>query len=440
MPTSPEHFPFVFSELADLRPHEKIRPEGTDPSQYWYQFWRGITYLKKYYSKRHRVAPEMAEHFEIQRALMTRLSEEETRAPDAPTLGVFGDLMWIRDEWRAFMSDEARRALERYDGLLGNLETVVSPHVPVTSWLPDLVRYNSPREYLKTFTRGDGKPMLSALSTANNHTLDFGDAGALATTEVLDDLSIPHSGVRERERHKRWVEVDVGGVRVGFVAATFGVNYPQDFAASELALYRVPGLAPEVEEPADVGQLREDLSDMAATGIEFRVVSIHWGFEYESHPSAAMMRTAREIVAAGADLIMGHHPHLQHPMEMLYVNQSPETEDPAAQAHLRATSVLESAASPPRRAMVAYSLGNFTTCMVTDPCKIGVVVSGALVREEGRVQLRGPKAEWFYNVCGFFKRGVGSRSFVPVTDLSRDVLERGVGEHVAALRRHLGGV
>lgn len=440
MPTSPQHFPFRASELPDLRPYEAIRPEGTDPAQYWYQFWRGITYLKKYYSKRHRVAPEMAEHFEVQRALLERIAAEENPDPSAPTLGVFGDLMWIRDEWRAFLSDAARQALERYDGLFGNLETVVSPEVPVTAWLPDLVRYNSPREYLEAFARADGRSMLSALSTANNHTLDFGDTGARATTRVLDDLGVPHSGVRETASDRRWVEVDVGGVRVGFVAATFGVNYPQDFAASRLALYRIPGLAPEAEGPADIGLLREDLSDMAAAGIEFRVVSMHWGFEYESHPSAAMMRTAREIVAAGADLIMGHHPHVQHPMEMIYVNQDPETDDPRAREHLRTTSVVQAPRASARRAMVAYSLGNFTTCMVTDACKTGVVVSGSLVREAGRVSLRGPRAEWFYNRCGFFRRGPGSRSFLPVTALPSSVLDRGLGERVAALKHHLGGV
>ena len=214
MSTSPEHFPYVFSDLSDLRPFESIRPEGTDPSQYWYQFWRGITYLRKYYSKRTRAAPAMAEHFDQQRALLAQIQCTETRDDSLPTLGVFGDLMWIRDQWQEFLSSEAREALLRYDALLGNL---------------------------------------------------------------------------------------------------VGVIYPQDFAASEMSLNRVEGLAPEGERPPDLSALREDLLAMEHEGIEFRVVSVHWGFEYEAHPTAQMNRPAREIVCACADLIMGHHPHMQHP-------------------------------------------------------------------------------------------------------------------------------
>ncbi|MEO1174803.1 MAG: hypothetical protein AAFX94_22530, partial [Myxococcota bacterium] len=81
--------------MTDLRPHEAIRPEGTDPSQYWYQFWRGITYLKKYYSKSDRAPVEMLAHFEQQRRLLAQL--RQTPATAEATLGVFGDLMWIRD-------------------------------------------------------------------------------------------------------------------------------------------------------------------------------------------------------------------------------------------------------------------------------------------------------------------------------------------------------
>ncbi|MEM6734011.1 MAG: CapA family protein, partial [Myxococcota bacterium] len=283
------------------------------------------------------------------------------------------------------------------------------------------VRYNSPPSYLRAFQDGAGGHLFDALSTANNHTLDFGDRGALETTAVLDEMGIPHSGVRERADARRWVEAQAGEFRVGFVAATFGVNYPDDLAQSRIALSRVPGLAPEGDALPDLGELEEDLRDMDAAEIDFRVVSIHWGFEYECYPTARMMQTARRLVQAGADLVMGHHPHLQHPLEMLWVNQTSGVDDPAAARHLALTSELEDPRGPPRRGLVAYSLGNFTTTMVTHACKLAVLLSVSLERDavSGRARLRAPHTRWFYNIAPFAGRGAKTRRLVPVEALER---------------------
>lgn len=431
------HFPYTHTPMENLRAHEAIRPEGTDPSQYWYQFWRGITYLKKYYSKSDRAPIEMLKHFEQQRRLLAHLRNQSDVAE--ATLGVFGDLMWIRDGWRSFLAPEAYEILARHEAILGNLETVMSPDLPVTEWLPDLVRYNSPREYLEPFRRPDGSSMLTALSTSNNHTLDFGDRGALDTLAVLDAEGIAHSGVRQRDSERQWVEVQAGAFRVGFVAATFGVNYPDDFAESTIALNVVSGLAPDRfgendDAVPDLDRVTRDLTEMAEAGVDFRVVSIHWGFEYESHPSVRMMQCARDLVAAGADLVMGHHPHIQHPLEVLYVNQEPPTPEESV------AFTLQTRDGAPRKAMVAYSLGNFTTTMVTDRCKLGLLLSLGLHRDPAtqRVTWCSPKTQWFYNVAPFFEKGRGRRRLCPVEALDPD-LARQINPSVTFARQHVDG-
>ena len=121
---------------------------------------------------------------------------------------------------------------------------------------------------------------------------------------------------------------------------------------------------------------------------------------------------------------------------MLYVNQEPEFPDTAEA--LRHSSCLEVKGSAPRRALVAYSLGNFTSCMVTDACKLGVVLSMQLERQGDEVQWRAPGAEWFYNVCGFFKKGPGSRSFRPANTLPEALLTAGLGTTLAEAKRHMG--
>jgi poly-gamma-glutamate synthesis protein (capsule biosynthesis protein) len=63
------------------------------------------------------------------------------------------------------------------------------------------------------------------------------------------------------------------------------------------------------------------------------VVSVHWGNEYQHLPTKRQRDLARALVAAGCDVILGHHPHVLQPVELL------EAEG--------------------RTALVAYSLGNF---------------------------------------------------------------------------------
>jgi poly-gamma-glutamate synthesis protein (capsule biosynthesis protein) len=48
--------------------------------------------------------------------------------------------------------------------------------------------------------------------------------------------------------------------------------------------------------------------------------SLHWGHEFEMYPTFHMMQIARELISKGVDVIMGHHPHVLHPFEIVDVN------------------------------------------------------------------------------------------------------------------------
>lgn len=438
MPTSRDHFPYAYSPPRNLRAHERIRPEGTDPKQYWYQFWRGLTYLRKYYAKSDRCPPEMNEHFRAQHGALMAL-EPPRRSADVGRLGLLGDVMWIRDNWSGFLAPESRQHLEGYDAVIGNLETVVSPSFPVTEWLPDLVRYNSPRRYLESFESSRGGSLFSALSTSNNHILDFGDRGAIDTLDTLDSLGIAHSGVRAHSGQSGWREIKVGGLRVGWTAAGYGVNHPADLDRSELDIHIVPGLAPESTDAPRLDRLQADFAQMRAAGVDLIAVSIHWGFEYESYPTPRMMVTAREIVAAGADILVGHHPHLQQPMEMLFVNETPDFDDPELCDPLCVTSTLQTPDGRPRRALIAYSLGNFSTAMVTARCKIGLVLDIELYRdpEDERPRWRRPTTHWFYNRAPFLRSGRDRRRLEPWATASNTELSRATFDSMAFLKQKI---
>jgi len=61
--------------------------------------------------------------------------------------------------------------------------------------------------------------------------------------------------------------------------------------------------------------MREDISNLGADS-SVVVVSIHWGEEYETSPSTLQRKIAYELIDAGADLVIGHHPHVIQEVEV----------------------------------------------------------------------------------------------------------------------------
>ena len=147
------------------------------------------------------------------------------------------------------------------------------------------------------------------LSLANNHTLDAGVPGLLETSSRLKASGIEPLGVDpDPTIHK------ANGLRIAF-----------------MALNLVPGGI-----DSDIGEA-EDMMRAARALADVVIVSVHWGLEYHLEPSLAQERMAHQLSQAGADLVLGHHPHVVQPLEI----------------------VRQGEADSQRDTLVAYSLGNF---------------------------------------------------------------------------------
>jgi poly-gamma-glutamate synthesis protein (capsule biosynthesis protein) len=173
------------------------------------------------------------------------------------------------------------------------------------------------------------------------------------------------------------------GIRFGFYAATWGVNDSERLRNSKLQVNVLPGIAPLEPEKINLDEIKTVLEEMKNDGAQFRVVSLHWGYEYELYPDPVIMQVARQIVADGADLIMGSHPHVQQPFEVCFLNGYEKTAGldkkwPAARAETGC--VLRTPDGIPRKALVAYSLGNFASNMYTTLCEVGLIQGLKLVR------------------------------------------------------------
>lgn len=190
---------------------------------------------------------------------------------------------------------------------------------------------------------------IHAVALANNHSMDYQEAGMLQTVEVLDKAGIGYTGGGRNlaEAHRPWV-TERNGKRVALLAYT-SVFVPGSFPATETkpgaAVVRVftayeapynapysPGVPPRILTYPDQRDRERMLEDVrtAKESADFVVVSWHWGLT----PAAIVRATglapgeipcfvlnyqedlARQAIDEGADLIMGHHPHQLQGMEV----------------------------------------------------------------------------------------------------------------------------
>jgi hypothetical protein len=145
---------------------------------------------------------------------------------------------------------------------------------------------------------------LDLVSLANNHALDYGDEGLDETLSTLQGLRIPvvGAGAFYDEAHQP-VVLTANGVRVAFLAyAAARWNGSADVPSTERVAWAVPG---EVQAGVRAVRGKADLV----------VVLLHAGTEYASEPSADQVAVARAAIDAGADLVVGHHPHVTQTVE-----------------------------------------------------------------------------------------------------------------------------
>jgi poly-gamma-glutamate capsule biosynthesis protein CapA/YwtB (metallophosphatase superfamily) len=148
-------------------------------------------------------------------------------------------------------------------------------------------------------------------STASNHSLDDGTAGLTRTLDTLDAAGIAHTGTYRTEADSlQPTIVDVHGIKVGHVAATYGLNGsgPPADRAWEVAVTDVP----------DVDRMLAAAARARAAGAEVVIASLHCCVEYDNDPTAAQVTAVRTLLASpDIDLVLGHHAHVVQPFEQI---------------------------------------------------------------------------------------------------------------------------
>ncbi len=189
--------------------------------------------------------------------------------------------------------------LKSGDIVFGNLENPITPGSEIM--MPEMTLRADPGSAQALREAG-----CSVLSLANNHLADFGTGGLLDTLQYLDEAGIGHTGAGKNEEEAfAAVFREVNGLKLAFLAFC-DPALVQDFY---LAGVEQPGVA--FLEQEKVRAAVQDARDKA----DFVVVSIHAGREYEPEPDLAQTQFARLAVDAGADFVLGHHPHVVQKIE-----------------------------------------------------------------------------------------------------------------------------
>ncbi len=142
---------------------------------------------------------------------------------------------------------------------------------------PKQFAFKGDAEYAKILTAG----AVEAANLANNHSFDYGKKSYEDTITALEAEGISSFG------YERTAVMDIKGVKVGLA----GVY--------------------ELAEHIDCKQdLLDNIASLREQGAQIIIVSFHWGQEKENVPSDVQVELAHTAIDNGADLVLGHHPHV----------------------------------------------------------------------------------------------------------------------------------
>ena len=142
------------------------------------------------------------------------------------------------------------------------------------------------------------------LSLANNHMMDYGMEGLASTLKALHEAKISYAGAGENIRAaRRSSSYEVKGKKIAFLS--YSKTYPFEFYATKEQGGTAPGYVSYVKR--DIVRARK-ASDIV-------IVAFHWGAEKMETPKDYQRELAHISIDSGADIVLGHHPHVLQGIE-----------------------------------------------------------------------------------------------------------------------------
>ncbi len=229
-----------------------------------------------------------------------RILEYARPAPPPRARVVFvGDIMLsrtvakrMRERGADYPFASTTHIIREADVAFGNLETTITEGDAVQ---PFEMRFRADADVPEALKMAG----FDILSLANNHTFDFGEKGLSDTQTALDAVGIIHVGAgRDDVEARQPMFVNANGIQFAFLAYTDGL-----FSGREASVDQSGAAFMRSE------RMKTEIAG-AETFADIVVVSMHSGDEYELEPNERQQAFARAAIDAGADMVVGHHPHV----------------------------------------------------------------------------------------------------------------------------------
>lgn len=255
---------------------------------------------------------------------------------------------------------EVREILTEGDWVFGNLETPLAGEDLGYSGYP---LFNAPPELADALKNAG----FQVLATANNHALDRKETGVLRTLEHLRSRGLVPVGTAASAEEAERIAIETrNGIALAFLAYTYGTNG-----------IPLPEGKPYLVSLIDESRMAEQIRQARELGADAVAVSVHFGQEYQSRPNEEQKRLAEHLVRAGADIVLGSHPHVLQPYEWIETTaDNGET----------------------RKGIVIYSMGNFISnqdrsTIQNKPTEVGVIFEVGIRKRipEGDVTITDPR-------------------------------------------------
>lgn len=145
-----------------------------------------------------------------------------------------------------------------------------------------------------------------ACTTASNHSIDQGFKGLTRTLDYFDEAGIEHAGTAATRRASREpLVMDVNGIQVGLVSATYGTN---GIALPSQQPWSVPLI--------DIARIKRMAARARDEGADIVMVALHWGLEYVHEPTDDQVAIASQLTRSpDIDFVYGHHAHVVQPYD-----------------------------------------------------------------------------------------------------------------------------
>jgi poly-gamma-glutamate synthesis protein (capsule biosynthesis protein) len=239
--------------------------------------------------------------------LQTKIAVENVTRLQSPTLATFtsqnnktnsiifvGDVMMARNV--EFLMDEHGSEYP-FKGINFN-ETASNPYV-VGNFEATIPKSHVPTKNQQmrfSVAAGSVQSLFDAgfthLSLANNHGLDFGPTSLLHTQEVLQNVGVSWFGHPQKVSTESTSFVTINDIEVAIIGLHALNSVPSEEVLKEIFSY-------------------------ASARSDMQIVYVHWGIEYDAVSSIAQQQLAQTLVQAGADLIIGHHPHVVQEIDLI---------------------------------------------------------------------------------------------------------------------------